>query len=313
MGEQPKQLSTTGKRPLGSDSEPLERSPYSRRIAEKALLALIVALQDHDVPIVVLGGLVPEVLTGGQEPPVPQHLGTTDVDIHIDLGVDPETDLGPLESALEGAGFDPDSKTPEGWRWRRTIEGAVVRIEFLCELEDQPANTIVRPRGCERLSAVNLRGTGFVAQDFDWVEITGELADGQGHTVHVRFAGLEGYLMSKAYAARTRGLEKDYYDFAYILLYNKLGGPFEAGAALAKGRFRERINLSLGPWSELRARFRSQQSIGPTSYARQALQADPTADESVLRQDAVGAIAAFLEQLEEETTARAGGPESREG
>jgi hypothetical protein len=285
---------------LASDSDPLERSSYSRRIAEKALLALIVALQDNDLPLVVLGGLVPEVLTGGQEPPVPQHLGTTDVDIHIDLEVDPDADLGPLEEALEKAGFEPDPKTLEGWRWRGIIEGAVVRIEFLCELEDRPANTIVRPRGCDRLRAANLRGTGFVAQDFEWVEITGELADSQEHTVQVRFAGLEGYLMSKAHAARSRGLEKDYYDFAYILLYNRLGGPSEAGAALANGRFRGSINLSLGPWPELRARFRSPPNIGPTSYASQALQADPTSDVAVLRQDAVGAVAAFLERLEQE-------------
>ena len=44
-----------------SDSERLERSPRARKVAEKALLRLIVALQDHDLPLVVLGGLVPEV------------------------------------------------------------------------------------------------------------------------------------------------------------------------------------------------------------------------------------------------------------
>jgi hypothetical protein len=283
---------------LASDDYALERSPYSRRIAEKALLTLVQSLGGYDLPLVVLGGLVPEVLTGGQEPPVPQHLGTTDVDVHIDLELDLAIDLGPLEAALLQAGFEPDPTNLEGWRWRGVVDGMVVKVEFLCDLQEKPANTIVRPHGCHKLRALNLRGTGFVAHDFELVEIGAQLGNGREHTARVRFAGLEGYLMSKAYAARHRGLEKDYYDLAYILLYNKLGGPSEVAAALARGKFRARVNLALGPWSELGARFRRPENIGPASYATQARQAGDTTDESTLRQDAVGAVREFLDSLE---------------
>lgn len=278
---------------MASNSEPLERSPRARRIAENALVGLMVALQDPDLPLVVLGGLVPEVLTSGQEPPAPQHLGTVDVDIHLDLGVDTEADLSALEGALHAAGFDTDS---EGWRWHGRIDAPVVSIEFLCELHDQREGALARPPGCKKLRAVNLRGTGFVAEDFEWVEVSGDLADGE-HTVRVRFAGLEGYLLSKAYAAWTRGEERDYYDFVYTLLYNRLGGPAEAAAALANGKFRDRLNPSAGPWPELRARFSGPQDIGPRSYAAQALQAVPTGDLAVFREDAVGTVAAFLQHL----------------
>lgn len=278
--------------------EDLNRSPRARLLAEQALLCLVDALKDHDVPIVVLGGLVPEVLTRDQEPPVPQHLGTTDVDIHLGLGlqVEAEQDLGQLEAALTAADFRPD-ETMEGWRWETRVEGARVKIEFLCELDNQPQEAIVTPVGCEKLTAINLRGTGFVTEDFEWVELTGNLTNGTTVTERVRFAALEGYLMSKIHVAWRRGLDKDYYDLVYTLLFNRLGGPVEAGEALANGRFRDRINLSSGPWPEIRARFTSASDTGPGSYADQAIQADPATDHAQARQDAVGAIAGFLDRL----------------
>ena len=113
----------------------------------------------------------------------------------------------------------------EGWRWETRVEGAIVEIEFLCERADQPQEAIVTPIGCTRLTAVNLRGTGFVTEDFEWVELAGKLPDGATVTDRVRFAGLEGYLMSKIHVAWRRGLAKDYYDLVYTLLYNRLGGP----------------------------------------------------------------------------------------
>lgn len=279
--------------------EDLNRSPRARLLAEQALLRLVDALKDHDVPIVVLGGLVPEVLTRNQEPPVPQHLGTTDVDIHLGLGlqVEAEQDLGQLEAALTAAGFRPD-ETMEGWRWETRVEAARVKIEFLCELDNQPQESIVTPVGCEKLTAVNLRGTGFVTEDFEWVELTGQLTNGTTVTERVRFAALEGYLMSKIHVAWQRGLDKDYYDLVYTLLFNRLGGPVEAGEALANGKFRDRINLSIGPWPELRARFTSASDTGPKSYADQAIQADPATDHAQARQDALGAIADFLDRLD---------------
>lgn len=67
---------------MGTDFS-AERSASARHLAETALVWLLDALKGHDIHLVVLGGLVPEVLTRGQEPPAPQHLGTTDVDIYL--------------------------------------------------------------------------------------------------------------------------------------------------------------------------------------------------------------------------------------
>lgn len=77
-----------------------ERSPEARRLAETALVWLLNALEGHDIYLVVLGGLVPEVLTRGQEPPAPQHLGTTDVDIYLGVHLDIFANLSALEGAM---------------------------------------------------------------------------------------------------------------------------------------------------------------------------------------------------------------------
>lgn len=181
----------------------LERSPEARELAVSALVRLLDALEGHELDLVVLGGLVPELLTGGQEHETPAHLGTTDIDIHITLVADPESDLSALEAALEAIDAEPDPKI-DGWRWLIPIEGTRVKIEFLCDLEDRPANETILLPGCHRVKAANLRGTGFVARD--WVEEELErTTDGETSVRRARFAGLEGYLMAKSYAVRSRG------------------------------------------------------------------------------------------------------------
>lgn len=180
-----------------------QRSRETRARAELALVRLLHALGDEDVFLVVLGGLVPEVLAS-DEALVPEHLGTTDVDVLLITHVEPDADLGSVERALESLDFKPDS-SEDGWRWRGPIDGVQVRLEFLCDLPDYREGEVVRPSGCRALSAQNLRGTGYVARDFVWEDLSGELADRTTATVRARFAGLQGYLLSKCMAVRSRG------------------------------------------------------------------------------------------------------------
>lgn len=278
-----------------SDFE-LERSPEAREIAEDALFQLLDALGAHDLNLVVLGGLVPELLTGGEASDAPTHLGTTDIDIHISLFADAESDVGPLEAALEAIDAEPDPGV-DGWRWLIPAGGSRVRIEFLCDLEDQPAEVTVSLPGCERLRAANLRGTGFVARD--WAEEPIErVVDGETVTYQARFAGLEGYLLAKSYAARHRGAEKDYYDLVHVLLYNRAGGPREAGAQLAGGQFADDVSAARSLFREIEARFSDPSDYAAQSSARQALRVDPEGDPAQLAQDAVGAIAEFIAALD---------------
>jgi hypothetical protein len=135
------------------------RSAETRARAERALVLLAYEIGDEDVPLIVLGGLVPEVLTRNEGAVIPQHLGTTDVDVLLITHLDADADLGVVERALERLEFRPHG---EAWRWRGRIDGRPVKIEFLCDLEDRPEGEVISPAGCSELAAVNLRGTGYV-------------------------------------------------------------------------------------------------------------------------------------------------------
>jgi hypothetical protein len=272
------------------------RSREARGWAELALIRLLDELRDEDALLVVLGGLVPEILTR-DDSSTPQHLGTTDVDILLITHINPDADLGNVERALEDIHFSPDS-TEDGWRWHGPVDGTTVKLEFLCDLPDQREHEIIRPRGCTKLAAANLRGTGYVANDFTLETLTGTSADGTRVTVRARFAGLEGYLLSKCVALRTRAATKDYYDFVYVLLHNRAGGPEQAGQRMRGGKLTDALPSLRTTFLEVRERYVKTTDSGPIGYAEQALAVEPDADAALLRADAVDAVQRFFAALD---------------
>lgn len=164
-------------------------------------------------------------------------------------------------------------------------------------MPDQREREIIRPRGCTQLTAANLRGTGYVARDFAWEELSGELADGTAVTIRVRLAALQGYLLSKCVAVRTRAAAKDYYDLAYVLLHNRAGGPEQAAHELLGGRLADVLPALRSTFLEVQARYTQTSDAGPSAYADQALQVEPEANESELRADAVDVVQRFFESL----------------
>jgi hypothetical protein len=273
-----------------------ERSRETRARAETALVRLLYELRDADPLLIVLGGLVPDVLTRDAAGIVPEHLGTTDVDVLLITHVEPDLDLSAVEHALERLGFDPDP-AQDGWRWRGLIDGAPALIEFLCDLAEYREGESIRPTGCRKLSAANLRGTGYVARDFTWEQLHGRLADGTRVEVRARFAGLEGYLLSKCVAVRTRAAVKDYYDLAYVLQHNRAGGPEQAARQLHDGDLQDALAPLRSTFLEVRERYRTSSDAGPHAYAEQAMQVDPAADEGELRADAVDVVQRFFDTL----------------
>lgn len=116
---------------------------------------------------------------------------------------------------------------------------------------------------------------------------------GDGSAVQVRFAGLAGYVLSKAAAAANREMDKDYYDFVYVLLYNNAGGPRAAAEAIRTGPTAEM-------WTSyervLRAAVRAccrPDSRGSAAFASEMRSSGSDDEEPVLREDAVGAAAEF--------------------
>ncbi len=273
-----------------------QRSPAARARAETALVRLLHEMGDEAPFLVVLGGLVPAVLARDTSGVIPEHLGTTDVDVLLVSHIDPDADLNVVERALDALQFDPDPGQ-DGWRWQGSVDSTPIKIEFLCDLDQYREGESIRPSGSHRLGAANLRGTGYVAHDFEWENIAGTLADGTEAQVRVRFAGLQGYLLSKCVALRSRAATKDYYDLAYVLLHNRAGGPEDAAHALLGGKLASALTPLRSTLIEVRERYRHTSDIGPRSYAEQAIQVDPETPEAELRADAVDAVQRFFTAL----------------
>jgi hypothetical protein len=212
------------------------RSPEARALAEAALARLAATLGERSNELVVIGGLVPAHLAANADN---EHLGTTDVDVVLPLALSFDRDdegqrFSWLEAALVDGGFSPETAGTGGggWRWWGDVDGLPIKIEFLCDVGTDPRNLPVPLPGCHRLSAMNLEGPRAALEDSMLREVT----DGAGTRVTLRHAGLGGYLLAKAAAAARRGLPRDFYDFAYVLLHNDRGGPREAAEAVSAGR-----------------------------------------------------------------------------
>lgn len=272
-------------------SEPI-RSRQARDLAETALVRLVRAY--GAVPeFVLLGGLVPDLLCS-QAPRA--HVGTTDVDVQVNLEIQGgSANAARLEHALKDAGFRPDSTRI--WRWKdETAPGLVVKVEFLADLDDAPAQSTVRFEDCEDLGAVNLRGTGFASQAWELRPMTA-IIDDHPETVEVRVATLPGYLLAKIHAAYGRRLEKDWYDIAYVLIHNDAGGPTAASAQIRERFGGDLVGQTATALTELSANFADATAQGSVAYAETMFGLYPELDADILANDAVAAVAAFIGEL----------------
>jgi hypothetical protein len=199
------------------------RSRESRDLAEHALAAFGARLGEHIGEVVVIGGLNPDFLAAA--PPV-AHQGTMDVDLLLEVALVYERenqDFSWLERALIESGFAPLWRD-DAWRWQLDLGRAKVLLDLLCDTPDNLGRTIALP-GCTDAVAMNLPGPAPAAVGSVLREIRVPAAlqaelGSENPVVQLRFAGLGGYLLAKASAVLRRGLDKDHYDFAYVLLYS---------------------------------------------------------------------------------------------
>lgn len=270
-------------------AEEPSRSRAARRLAEQALVR-VVHHYGATPEFVLLGGLVPELLCS--ESGV-VHAGTTDIDVQVNLEIAAGAVQGArLEQALANAEFEVDPQRI--WRWQAEVDGrrAVVKFELLADLDDAPQQAIVSFDQCEALGAVNLRGTGFAVQDFAPKALRARIG-GVPYEVYINVTGTAGFLLAKTAAAYGRRKEKDWYDIAFVLLHNDLGGPEQAAAATRQRFSGQLVGSIRTALDDLLANFEHPDNQGPAAYARQRLSDDPSTDDAQLRADAVLAVRAF--------------------
>jgi hypothetical protein len=266
------------------------RSRAARRAAESALVQVVHHYGSRP-EFVVLGGLVPELLCTKSRF---HHAGTTDVDVQVDLEIAcGAVNAARLEQALLEADFKPDGQY--AWRWINDATPAIVKFELLSDLEDEAAESQVLFNNCDKLGAVNLRGTGFAARDVVVQKLSANM-DGIPLEVDVNVTGLAGFLLAKCAAARSRRAAKDWYDIVFVLLHNDAGGPV-AAATLVNERFAGQLLQMRNALADLRGNFAIPDAQGPRSYAGQMMVDHPELDARTLQADAILAIEEFCSTL----------------
>lgn len=270
------------------------RSVAARRAAEAALVRVV----HHygEIPeFVVLGGLVPELLCSKSEF---VHAGTTDIDVQVNLEIAcGSTNTKRLERALRNADFLP---TANGiWRWLSTspvrpkIE---VKFELLADQDDIASQQTIKFSDCQDLGAMNLRGTRFAAEDSVITNVRAKIG-GTDHEVKIKVTSVAGFLLAKAAAAHARCKAKDWYDIAFVLLHNDLGGV-EAAANEVLRKFGDRLPEMTLTFAELAANFDNPIGCqGPEAYADQLLENHPDEDRAAALASAVTAVQAFCNVL----------------
>lgn len=246
--------------------------PTATELCERALVTVIGGAGFWGRSLYLVGGLVPRYLVGPVAPPTPAHVGSRDVDLAVAFAVDglDATGYETLERNLRDGGFTqaPNEGDPE-FRWRRTVEGRDLVLEFLCDTDEVPEGRNFRPRSGagSRFQAFNVAGVRLLPADHRVVDIEAERLDGGGLSrVQVRVAALAPLVTLKIRAFVDRHHDKDAYDLVYTLL-NYPDGPAGAGRAIAASPVVGDA-LVIDALARVRERFADPANDGPASYAR---------------------------------------------
>jgi hypothetical protein len=282
-------------------------------LCERTLVTLLRGLGPWKASIYLIGGLVPRYLIASpsdEEVRLP-HVGTTDVDIVLDLDMLAEVEAyRRLEENLRALGFvrgTNEEGNPQHYSWRKPIgQGITIVVDLLCDASVEEGGQVAKLARERSLSALKLPGAHLAINDYVEVEITAELLDGRGvATERVRVANIVPFIVLKALAYDDRLEQKDAYDLIYCLMYYQ-NGPADVGTAFAK---------SLQEWPDepllmraieiLRNRFASDDRVPgyrkdePTSYAGFLTGPGRRDVDDLNRRNASAVVERFLNTLEE--------------
>ncbi|MCA9775124.1 MAG: hypothetical protein KC800_00345 [Candidatus Eremiobacteraeota bacterium] len=279
---------------LGYESE---RTQTCRQL----LITLVRKLGPWRNKLILVGGLVPYLLFEDGD-----HAGTTDIDLVINpTDVEDVESYRTLEQNFRKIGLRRGiSLEGQAQHFRWTIsdhEGReTASLDLLCPSSEGEAGKVLALKdfGEKRLSAIGIPGARLVFDDYQEIELRGELLGGQGKTrVKVRIVGLVAYVVLKALAFKERGESKDAYDLIYVLMR---AGPEKLGQAFG-GKMSDNPNEPLYPEAVtvLKDSFLDDEEVpgvekeGPVQYARFVEPTDPD-EQAIAAQDAAGVAEIFL-------------------
>lgn len=191
--------------------------------AERVLVTLLRGFGPWKDTVFLVGGLTPRYLVAARPPEVPQHAGTGDVDVVVDVAILTDTEAySTLEENLHAMGFERgtnENGVKVSWRWEARLEtGATMVLEFLAEHPELGGGKVKVLPTEGNVSALNIPHASMVFDMHDTTELTAELLNGGGlATEVVRYANIVSFTCLKAFAFDHRNARKDAHDLVYCL------------------------------------------------------------------------------------------------
>ena len=226
--------------------------------AERVLVTLLRGFGPWKDTVFLVGGLTPRYLVAARPPEVPQHAGTGDVDVVVDVAILTDTEAySTLEENLHAMGFDRatnENGVKVSWRWEARLEtGATMVLEFLAEHPELGGGKVKVLPTEGNVSALNIPHASMVFDLHDTTELTAELLNGGGlATEVVRYANIVSFTCLKAFAFDHRNARKDAHDLVYCLehypggLDSAILASISSASSSRSSTFRETLVSDIG-------------------------------------------------------------------
>lgn len=212
-----------------------EYAAHDIELVRAVTLTVARVLGSYLEELTVIGGLVPNLLVPqGDLAPETRHVGTTDLDLVLQLGLLEEGRYKEVSELLRRSGFEPEKKQGTGavrsQRWIAPGTDGKGIIEFLVPpiSEDSRGGKLQHMEN--DFAAFVLPGGHLAFRDRVSVEIAGKDLRGARASRSIWVCGPAAFLILKAFAHAKREEPKDAYDIWYLLRFFPDGGK-----AIAKG------------------------------------------------------------------------------
>jgi len=234
--------------------------------AEQVLLEIWSRLGEYREHFVLVGGLTPRYLVQQDQPDIPKHCGTLDVDLAVSLAASDVRAYSSIRARLDRMGFQPGiNQRGNAQRHSFTMpaEDGPVVVDFLTTKYDGPPEVV---RVVEsQLSAVQVEGLGLALVDPLKLSITGKTWTGGVVTEMIQVCRPVPYVVLKALAFENRREGKDVHDLVYVLQHA------EGGIARTAESVREEERQALSftrALDSLRRNFASPGHDGPVRHGQ---------------------------------------------